>query len=290
MLADVLRQLGIRTLGSSPCWTRARYLRDLVPKEVLPTGLPGASTSDRWPSGTLQRTSRFVVCSTRLPTGPTPWRLLPWGSPMSLSVALLRHGLAATQLLVEAETEHGESLQRWWRGDRPFGARAIVDRVRWQLEGWLQGPVITAPTAGVTMLRLTVTGAVPDDGRQMDFEGGLSGAEPASRTRSGAVQGLLGHEAVLTAVRTRRARARRTGPPRSLGRGVRGGTLRSQGRQRRRRLARELAVGGTGRVRPRAPGHCRESWPGMRHHGQVASHPRRRTRPSGTCPCRDPGP
>ena len=80
---------------------------------------------------------------------------------------LAPHGLAATQLLVEAETEHGESLQRWWRGDHPFPPRTMVDRVRWQLEGWLQGPVITAPTAGVTMLRLTVTGAVADDGRQL---------------------------------------------------------------------------------------------------------------------------
>ena len=114
---------------------------------------------------------------------------------------LAPQGLAATQLLVEAETEHGESLQRCWRGDRPFTARAIVDRVRWQLEGWLQGPVITAPTAGVTMLRLTVGEAVPDEGRQLDFAGGAAEASRQVERGLARVQGLLGHEGVLTAVR-----------------------------------------------------------------------------------------
>ena len=78
----------------------------------------------------------------------------------------------------------------------------MVDRVRWQLEGWLQGPVITAPTAGVTMLRLTVAGAVADDGRQMDFEGRAAGASRQVERGLARVQGLLGHEAVLTVVRT----------------------------------------------------------------------------------------
>ena len=104
-------------------------------------------------------------------------------------------------LLVEAETEHGESLQRCWRGDQPFTVRAMVDRVRWQLEGWLQGPVITAPTAGVTLLRLSVGEVVPDDGCQMDFEGALAQASQQVERGLARVQGLLGHEAVLIAKR-----------------------------------------------------------------------------------------
>ena len=153
-------------------------------------------------SGTLRRISRFAGSSTHPPTGLTPWHFFAVGLAEELVGRLAPHGLAATQLLVEAETEHGESLQRCWRGDRPFTARAMVDRVRWQLEGWLQGPVITAPTAGVTMLRLTVGEAVPDEGRQMDFEGGLAEASRQVERGLARVQGLLGHEAVLTAVRT----------------------------------------------------------------------------------------
>jgi len=64
MLADVLRRLGIRTLGESPSWTRVRCWPDLESKAVLPIGLPGVSTSDRSFSGTLQRTSRFTGRST----------------------------------------------------------------------------------------------------------------------------------------------------------------------------------------------------------------------------------
>ena len=187
---------------SLPSWTTARCRHDLELKGVLPTGLPVVSTSDRSLSGTPRRTSRFAGSSTRPPTGLTPWRFVAVGLADELVGRLAPHGLAATQLLVEAETEHGESLQRWWRGDRPFTARAMVDRVRWQLEGWLQGPVITAPTAGVTLLRLTVADAVPDDGRQLDLEGGVAEASRQVERGLARVQGLLGHEAVLTAVRT----------------------------------------------------------------------------------------
>ena len=44
--------------------------------------------------------------------------------------------------------------------------------------------------------------AVPDDGRQMDFEGRVAGASRQVERGLARVQGLLGHEAVLTAVRT----------------------------------------------------------------------------------------
>ena len=169
-------------------------------------------------------------------------------------------------------------LQRCWRGDRPFTARAMVDRVRWQLEGWLQGPVITAPTAGVTMLRLTVGEAVPDDGRQMDFEGGLAEASRQVERGLARVQGLLGHEAVLTAVPDGRERPGRTDPPRGLGRGARG---RPRAGGARRSQARPVRAGERASA-PGPPGRsCRQSvetpppWPGrlpppspaLVHHG-----------------------
>ena len=52
------------------------------------------------------------------------------------------------------------------------------------------------------MLRLTVGDAVPDEGRQMDFEGGVAEASRQVERGLARVQGLLGHEAVLTPVRT----------------------------------------------------------------------------------------
>jgi protein ImuB len=202
VLADLLGRLGIRTLGEF-----AELDQGAVQERFGTEG----TCAHRLAQGLDERP---------LVLGDPPADLVVWrefdppadradalafhavGLADELVARLAPHGLAATQLLVEAETEHGESLQRWWRGDRPFTSRAIVDRVRWQLEGWLQGPVVAAPTAGVTLLRLTVAGAVPDDGRQLDLEGGVAEASRQVERGLARVQGLLGHEAVLTAVLT----------------------------------------------------------------------------------------
>ena len=202
MLADVLRRLGIRTLGEFAELDEGAVLARFGAEGGFAHRL--ARGLDERPLALGDPPADLTICRVLDPPADRADALafVAVGLADELVSRLAPHGLAATQLLVEAETEHGESLQRWWRGDRPFTARAMVDRIRWQLEGWLQGPVITAPTAGVTMLRLTVTGAVPDDGHQMDFEGGVAEASRQVERGLARVQGLLGHEAVLTAVRT----------------------------------------------------------------------------------------
>jgi protein ImuB len=199
-LADVLRRLGIRTLGEFAGLDEAAVLARFGTEGGFAHRL--ARGLDERPLALGDPPADLTVCRSLDPPADRADSLafVAVGLAEELVGRLAPHGLAATQLLVEAETEHGEALQRCWRGDRPFTARAMVDRVRWQLEGWLQGPVI-APTAGVTMLRLTVGEAVPDDGRQMDFEGGLAEANRQLERGLARVQGLLGHEAVLTAVR-----------------------------------------------------------------------------------------
>jgi protein ImuB len=201
-LADLLRRLGIRTLGEfaelDHSAVQARFGAEGDSAHRLARGL------DERPLALGDPPPDLTVCRELDPPADRADALafVAVGLADELVGRLAPHGLAATKLLVEAETEHGESLQRWWRGDRPFTARAMVDRVRWQLEGWLQGPVITAPTAGVTLLRLTVADAVPDDGRQLDLVGGVAEASRQVERGLARVQGLLGHEAVLTAVPT----------------------------------------------------------------------------------------
>jgi len=149
-----------------------------------------------------------------------------------LFVRLAEQGLAATRVGIEAETEHGEALARLWRlegagwdggptsarrrGWGPAGteehsnsldAAALAQRVRWQLEGWLLGrsgagggASGAGPTAGITLLRLVPDEVRPDAGRQQGFWGGDDkGAERAARALV-RLQGMLGHEAVVTAV------------------------------------------------------------------------------------------
>jgi len=201
-LTGVLRRLGIGTLGDfaglGETVVLARFGREGGFAHRLARGL------DERPLALGDPPADLTVCRELDPPADRADSLafVAVGLAEELVGRLGPHGLAATQLRVEAETEHGESLQRCWRGDRPFTARAMVDRVRWQLEGWLQGPVITAPTAGVTMLRLTVSEVVPDDGRQMDFAGAMAEAGRKLERGLARVQGLLGHEAVLIAKRS----------------------------------------------------------------------------------------
>lgn len=140
-----------------------------------------------------------------------------------LVARLADRGLGATRVLVTAETEHGERLERTWRHTGTFTSAALAERVRWQLEGWLvsQEPGALVDTAtdpralqdamahsegfDTTTGALVRLGLVPDEvvplsGRQLGFWGGdLAAADRADRAFA-RVQGMLGYDAVVTGV------------------------------------------------------------------------------------------
>ena len=118
---------------------------------------------------------------------------------------LAERGLACTRVLVEAETEHGERLTRCWRHDGVLTPGALAERVRWQLDGWL------AASAGnrdedrrddgrAHALALVPDEVVPADGRQLGFWGGDQAAHDRADRALARVQGMLGYDAVATAV------------------------------------------------------------------------------------------
>ncbi len=106
-------------------------------------------------------------------------------------------GLGCTRLVVAAETEQGERHERCWRHDGSLTAAAIVERVRWQLDGWIQGT--RAPTGGVVLVRLVPDEVVPAGGRQLGFWGGQTQADERAVRASARVSGLLGPDAVTVA-------------------------------------------------------------------------------------------
>jgi protein ImuB len=121
---------------------------------------------------------------------------------------LARRGLACTRIAIEAETEHGEFLTRLWRHDGALTPGMIAERVRWQVDGWLNRESWgERPTAGISILRLVPDQVGPDNGTQHGFWGGraitagLAGTASTDRiSRALArVQGMLGPEAVVTA-------------------------------------------------------------------------------------------
>lgn len=114
---------------------------------------------------------------------------------------LTHAGFTCAQVVIEARTEHGEELIRSWRHDGALSASDIADRVRWQLDGWLSGSSVEAkPTAGISVLLIR-----PDQlQRGADNQSALwgrSGVADARMARLLArIQGILGPDAVLTAV------------------------------------------------------------------------------------------
>jgi protein ImuB len=103
-------------------------------------------------------------------------------------------GLVCTRVLVEAHSDHGEVSRRvWYRADG-LRAAALVDRVRWQLDGWINGS--DPPSAGVVLLRLVPTDLRRDSGTQMGFWGERSQADDAAVRAITRLIGLLGPRAV----------------------------------------------------------------------------------------------
>lgn len=114
-----------------------------------------------------------------------------------LSAYFHERGLVCTRLGVEAETEHGESSQRTWYRAEGLDASAMLDRLRWQLDGWINGP--HPPSAGVTLLRLDPVQIRQSAGTQQGFWGGRSQADDDAVRAMTRVTGLLGSHSVLVA-------------------------------------------------------------------------------------------
>ncbi len=113
--------------------------------------------------------------------------------------ALLAQRLVCTALRVELIGERGEANERVWLHPRSFSAAEVVDRIRWQLHGALQGDAGIAGqlVSAVTRVRLSPEAVDPVGAH----ERGLWGTGQDENVHSGLsrVQGMVGHRGVLTA-------------------------------------------------------------------------------------------
>jgi protein ImuB len=196
-LVDLLARLGLRTLGAFAALPDAAVLGRFGPAGALAHRLargevehdPVASV----PPEELAETMELDPPATRVDEAAFAAKML--------ADRLLAHldalGLCCTRVVVEAETEHGERLTRCWRHEGALTPATLVARVRWQLDAWL---MTGAVTAGLSLLRLAPDDLGPATGRQLGFWGG----DPAAADRAGRalarIQGMLGPEAVVTAV------------------------------------------------------------------------------------------
>lgn len=206
-LCDLLRRLGLRQLGDVAALPPARMverfgvLGALVSR--LARGLEERPPQPREVPLELVVESELDPPADRVETAAFVARTLA----TELAGRLEVRGLTCTRLGIEVVTEHDETLSRLWRHEGGLGPIAIADRVRWQLDGWLNAPGVQGgdprseawgarPTGGISRLRLVPDQVVPDDGRQLGFWGGLKEADERAARGVARLQGLFGPDAV----------------------------------------------------------------------------------------------
>ena len=127
---------------------------------------------------------------------------------------LAARGLSCACFELEAFTEAGETMARRWRHPGVLTAPDVVDRIRWQLEGWLHGmhgangvPGANGasrsgprPTAGITRLRFVPVETVPSGTHQQALWGGPGEAGERAHRALARVQTMLGLGSVVVPV------------------------------------------------------------------------------------------
>src|ERR1700742_2174543 len=201
-LADLLRRLGIRTIGQFAALSRSdvssRFGADAVVAHRFARGEPERGPSGREPAPELDAE---LQCDPPIDRGDAAAFA---GRPPAgaLHQTLVAAGVGCTRLAVHAVTANGQELTRVWRCAEPLTEDATADRVRWQLDGWLNTRIVVdRPSAPVVQLRLQAVEVVSAGALQLPLWGGL-GEEDRMRARRALVrvQGLLGPEAVQVPV------------------------------------------------------------------------------------------
>jgi protein ImuB len=210
-LVDLLRRLGLRRLGD----VAALPVTDLLARfgavgqvlHRLSTGTDDTPPTTAPPPLDLAVTQVFDEPVTQVQAVVFAAKSLA----DMLGADLSRRGLVCTRLVVEAETEAGERSCRGWYRPSGLSTAAVVERVRWQLEGWATGPTDPeahhdgagapsgGPTSGVVLLRLLPDEVRADDGVQIGFWGGRTQADEWAGRAVARLSGLLGSDAVTVA-------------------------------------------------------------------------------------------
>jgi protein ImuB len=111
---------------------------------------------------------------------------------------LAQEGRVCVRLVVIIETEYGERSERAWYRDQGLSASAMVERVRWQLDGWAAQP--DGLSGGVALVRLVPDEIRSDDGVQGGLWGGRSQADHDAARAIVRLSALAGEQAVKVPV------------------------------------------------------------------------------------------
>jgi protein ImuB len=201
-LVDLLRRLGIRTLGDFAALPASdvstRFGADALMAHRAARGEEERPPERRRPTPDLAVTEELDPPVDRVDAAAFAAKVLA----ERLHTRLGDLGLACTRLGISARTEHGEEMHRVWRCAEPLTPAGTADRVRWQLDGWLSGkPGTPRPTAEVSLLSLAPEEVISAGGLQLDLVRAATGeADDRAGRAFVRVQGMLGPDAVVTGV------------------------------------------------------------------------------------------
>jgi protein ImuB len=168
-LVDLLRRLGLRTLGALAALPEpdvaARFGAFGVRAHVLARGDDERPPARRRPEADLEVATDLEPPLDRVDQATFAGRRLA----EELHDLLVHHGVTCGRLQIAARTDDGTDLVRTWRTDLGgwggLTPARITDRVRWQLEGWLSASAVATARsvrAGVARPRRRGEELLPD--------------------------------------------------------------------------------------------------------------------------------
>ncbi len=198
-LTDVLWRLGLRTLGEfaalDPVDVLGRFSREGAIAHARAAGRDEQMPDAIEPPDDLTVTIELDPPLERIDQAAFAARQLA----VELHDRLGRRGAACSRVTIEAETEHGETYLRGWRHEGALSVAALTDRVRWQLDGWLNAAPAVRPSGGLSRLALSPDDLVPASGRQLGFWGGETEADQRAGRAIARLETVVGIDNVQVA-------------------------------------------------------------------------------------------
>ncbi len=199
-LTTLSRRLGIHTLGQFAALpTRAvlsRFGSSAALSHALARGIDPTPLAIHQPTQELTLAVELDPPAERVDIATFTAKPLV-GEFMEL---LTQRGLACTQLRVDLHTEHAEENTRQWRASPVFDSETILERIRWQLAGWLGSTDadVAMPSAGISLIRITADEVAGSADLQVSLWGEMSAADRRAVRGLDRVRGLLGSAGVFT--------------------------------------------------------------------------------------------
>jgi protein ImuB len=203
---ELLTRLGIRTLGAFAALDRgavaSRFGEDGLRLHDLARGVDPIGPAGTAPPPDLARHVELDPPVTNVDVAAFAAKRLA----DQLLAEIADRGLGCTRVVIEAVDTDGRTFSRCWSHDGAFGAAALAQRTRWQLDTWLTSMPVTGDfdpdlaTGGLVSLRLVPDEIVPVGSRQLGFWGADRTAGDRAERALARLQGMLGHDAVAAPV------------------------------------------------------------------------------------------